>query len=302
MIEKAIFQPNPVRDEQVAWHYGDPFAEQRLLAAGRGFVDFSNRSVIRLTGPDALGYLNSLTTQKLNSFSIGDSALTLNLSPQGFVLDEIRVTATEAGLWLTGESERGSELFSYLTNMRFRSKVEVVDETANFACVWSPSARSDYSNWTSPFDQGGFEFLVPRNELEAVVGQEPVGTWAYEAWRVAARIPRLGVESDHHTLPHELGWIGPAVHLNKGCYRGQETVSKVERMGQPPRRLIQLLLDGSEDLPSHGAEVKLEGASVGWIGTAVQHYELGPIASAVVKRTAAEETTFNVDGRLANRF
>ncbi len=82
--------------------------------------------------------------------------------------------------------------------------------------------------------------------------------WAHEALRIAAGRPRLGLDTDHRTIPHEVGWIETAVHLSKGCYRGQETVARVHNLGHPPRRLVLLQLDGGEDkLPAHGDQVLL---------------------------------------------
>ena len=87
-----------------------------------------------------------------------------------------------------------------------------------------------------------------------------VGTWALEALRVAAWRPRLGHETDHRTIPHEVDWLRTAVHLTKGCYRGQETVARVHNLGRPPRRLVMLHLDGSgHGLPEQGADVLLDG-------------------------------------------
>ncbi len=100
-------------------------------------------------------------------------------------------------------------------------------------------------------------------------------------------MPRLGLETDHRTLPHEVGWIGPAVHLAKGCYRGQETVARVHNLGHPPRRLVLLHLDGSDETAARARRPPWwsDGREVGWVGTAAWHYELGPIATAVLKRT-----------------
>ena len=76
------------------------------------------------------------------------------------------------------------------------------------------------------------------------------------------------------------------MQLDKGCYRGQETVARVHNLGHPPRRLVLLHLDGSVDrLPAHGDAVELDGAAVGFVGSAARHYELGPVALALVKRT-----------------
>ena len=95
------------------------------------------------------------------------------------------------------------------------------------------------------------EVLVPRASSRAGPSTEPVGMWAFEALRVEAARPRLGFETDHRTIPHELDWLRTAVHLEKGCYRGQETVARVHNLGRPPRRLVLLHLDGSEaSLPS----------------------------------------------------
>jgi folate-binding protein YgfZ len=121
--------------------------------------------------------------------------------------------------------------------------------------------------------------------------------WAFEALRIAAHVPRLGLDTDHRTIPHEVGWIETAVHLNKGCYRGQETVARVHNLGHPPRRLVFLNLDGSEDrLPGHGDPVDLDGAVVGFTGSAARHYELGPIGLALVKRTVPVDATLLAGG------
>jgi folate-binding protein YgfZ len=144
------------------------------------------------------------------------------------------------------------------------------------------------------------DVIVPRDRLAAAAaelqarGAVLAGMWAHEALRIAARRPRFGLDTDHRTIPHEVGWIETAVHLTKGCYRGQETVARVHNLGHPPRRLVFLHLDGSENrLPAHGDPVSLDGSggggaaggAVGFVGSAARHYELGPIALALIKRT-----------------
>jgi folate-binding protein YgfZ len=140
----------------------------------------------------------------------------------------------------------------------------------------------------------GVDLLVPRSELADVLsllaGVPKAGLWAYEAVRVAHRVPRLGWETDHRTIPAEAGFVAPAVHLDKGCYRGQETIARVHHLGKPPRRLVLLHLDGiaTDQPPPQGTPVTLDGRAVGFVGTAVRHHELGMIALAVVKRTVAD--------------
>jgi len=143
----------------------------------------------------------------------------------------------------------------------------------------------------------GVDLLVPRAAMEQVVTQlrgngVPVaGLWAYEAVRVAARRARVGVDTDHRTIPAEVDLIAPAVHLDKGCYRGQETVARVHNLGRPPRRLVLLHLDGvtTDQPPVAGTPVPLDGRAIGFVGTAVHHHELGQVALAVVKRNVADD-------------
>ena len=151
-----------------------------------------------------------------------------------------------------------------------------------------PGARRDPPYVSAEWALLGYA-LVPRAELASYDG-ELAGIWAHEALRVAARRPRLGVDTDHRTIPNEVGWLGRAVHLDKGCYRGQETVARVHTLGRPPRRLTLLHLDGSDSaLPAAGSAVTLDGREVGRVGTAVRHYELGPLALALIKRNVPDE-------------
>jgi folate-binding protein YgfZ len=297
-IPGAVVPPVQSVDSEVAWHFGDPFAEQRNLIEGVGSVDQSHRGVICISGADARIFLNSLTTQEILSLKSGESVITLDLNPQGFVLNELHVIAETEKLWITTEANAIELLLSYFQKMKFRSQVEITNETENYAVVWQPlnQKHEKFLTWISPFDWSAREILVPRDLLIAELGDKPCGMWAYEAVRIEALVPRIGFETDHRTIAHELGWVETAVHLNKGCYRGQETVSKVERMGRPPRRLVRLLLDGSSDqMPAVHSEVTLEGIVVGFIGQSVQHAVLGPIASAVIKRNIESDAILQVD-------
>ncbi|WP_161894997.1 CAF17-like 4Fe-4S cluster assembly/insertion protein YgfZ [Gordonia spumicola] len=155
------------------------------------------------------------------------------------------------------------------------------------------------------------DVVVPRDDLQAwwsaitAAGARPAGMWTYEALRVAAGRARLGIDTDERTIPHEADWIGDptqqgAVHLNKGCYRGQETVSRVANIGRAPRRLVLLHLDGSaDDRPTTGDAVTAGDRSVGRVGTVVDHFELGPIALALVKRTVPVDAELTAGGAAA---
>jgi tRNA-modifying protein YgfZ len=300
-------------DAGVVAHYGDPYAEQRALAGRWGVVDRSNRGVLRITGEDRLSWLHSLTTQQLEQLTPGASAEALVLSPQGHVEHHLTLTDDGSATWVHVEPDTAGALLEFLTSMRFMLRVEPEDLSADYAVVTllgpDVPARTGEQPSAEPALPGirveagfGTDLIVPRSELHATIaslrsaGATLAGTWAYEALRIAAGRPRIGLDTDHRTIPHEVGWIETSVHLSKGCYRGQETVARVHNLGHPPRRLVLLHLDGSEDrLPSPGDQVLLDGASVGFAGSAARHYELGPIALALVKRTASVTAPLQVD-------
>ncbi|MCU1591596.1 MAG: folate-binding protein YgfZ [Frankiales bacterium] len=259
-------------DAGVAAHYGDPYREQRMLAAGTATVDLSHRPVVRISGPDRLDWLHNLTTQHLTALAAGVWTQALVLSPHGHVEHHLQLVDDGSAVWAHVEPGTAPELLDFLRRMVFMTRVDVDDVTADWAVLHSGSDR-----------------LVPRAELSSYDG-DLAGVWAYEALRVAARRPRLGFDTDHRTIPNEVGWLGPAVHLDKGCYRGQETVARVFNLGRPPRRLALLHLDGSDsELPGTGDAVSLDGRDVGRVGTAARHYELGPIALALVKRQVPDD-------------
>ncbi|MEO3808103.1 folate-binding protein [Sphaerisporangium sp. B11E5] len=295
-------------DQAVAAHYGELYAEQRALAAGEALVDRSNREVVRISGPDRLTWLNNLSSQKLDTLTPGTPSQTLLLDPQGRVEHHLTLVDDGASVWAHVEPGTAGPLIAFLEKMRFMLRVEVTDMTAEYAVVTvgGPGAGAPAA---APSDviAIGEDLLVQRERLAglpAALGLRPAGLWAYEALRIEAHLPRLGFDTDHKTIPHEVGWIGAAVHLSKGCYRGQETVARVHNLGHPPRRLVFLHLDGSADtLPPHGAPVTLgvstpreadpeaavegtaEPGQIGFVGSSARHHELGPIALAVVKRT-----------------
>jgi folate-binding protein YgfZ len=267
-------------DDDVAAHYGDLYAEQRALVKDEAVVDRSNREVVRVSGADRLKWLNDLTSQKLDTLAPGEWTQTLDLDLQGHVLHHLTLVDDGEAVLAHVEPGTADSLVAYLDRMRFMLRVEV--SRADDLAVLS-SATED--------------FLVPRAELPDHLGRPLAGLWAYEALRIERHRPRLGLDTDHKTLPHEVGWIGAALHLSKGCYRGQETVARVHNLGHPPRRLVFLHLDGSVDtLPPHGAPVLLDGQEVGVVGSAARHHELGPIALALVKRTVPVDATLMAGG------
>jgi hypothetical protein len=284
-------------DAPVAAHYGSFFGEQRTLEDGDGFVDLSHRDVVRVSGPDRLTWLHSLTSQHLESLPPRTPTAALILSPQGHV--EHAMYGVDDGSAFTAHVEpgEGTSLVEWLDRMRFMMRVEVQLVTDDLAVTWRPASRVP----DSPFS--GYAF-VPRTELAAYAAAAgpACGMWAFEALRIARGEARLGLDTDHRTIPNEAGWIGTAVHLNKGCYRGQETVARVHTLGKPPRRLTLLHLDGSDNrLPTVGSELRYGEKPVGFVGTSARHHELGPIALAMVKRNVPVDATLVADGIAAGQ-
>ena len=313
-------------DAGVALHYGDPLGEQRRAAARAGVVDRSHRGVLRVAGEDRLGWLHSLTTQHVEALPPGRGAMSLVLSPHGHVEHHLMLADDGVATWLDVESGTTDDLLAFLTKMVFLLRVDPRDVSAETAvltltgpAVGDVLRTAGYDAGPAPYDVttgpdgmvrrldgplgDGADLLVPQSELAATwdrlvaAGASPLGVWGYEALRVAERVPRLGRETDHRTIPHEVGWIETAVHLQKGCYRGQETVARVHNLGRPPRRLVLAHLDGSVDrLPPHGATVTWDDTPVGFVTTSARHFELGPIALALVKRTTPDDAELSADG------
>jgi len=321
----AVPAPETGPDAGAVWHYGDPLGEQRAAADGAVVVDRSHRAVLRLTGNDRKTWLHSISSQHVSDLSDGAVTQNLSLDGQGRVEDHWIQTQLDGVTYLDTEPWRGEPLLSYLNKMVFWSDVAV--EPADLAVLSllgphmaDPQVLDALGVGSLPAEgaavalpEGGFlrRMTGPSIELDLVVprdqaahwrqrlidaGVRPAGVWAYEAHRVAALRPRLGVDTDERTIPHEVGWIGTAVHLDKGCYRGQETVARVHNLGKPPRMLVLVHLDGSADRPDTGDPLLAGGRKVGRLGTVIDHVDEGPIALALLKRGLPADTPLTTGG------
>jgi folate-binding protein YgfZ len=329
-----LSRPGAVAEEggSVAAHYGDPLREQRQLAEGAGLVDRSDRDVVVVPGADRLSWLHSLTSQHLDRLADATGSEALVLSPNGHVEHHLVLADLAGTTWADVEPGTGAALTTFLDRMRFMLRVEPALVTGEWALLSLIGPKADdvlgaaglpvpeapyevralaagFVRRMPPIGDGTagvVDLLVPRSELAAVAdrllsaGAGLAGMAAYEALRVEARRPRFGVDSDHRTIPNELSWLTTAVHLDKGCYRGQETVARVHNLGRPPRRLVLLHLDGvSEVLAEPGTPVLAGAREVGRVGSVVRHYELGVIALALVKQSVAVDAALTVGGSTA---
>lgn len=304
-------------DAPIAWHYGDPIAEQRAAEDRAALFDLSHRDIIIVTGEDRLRWLHTLTSQALDDLPDGGTRDALLLSPQGHVEHHFTVTSVGDTVYLDTEPGCGPVLLSWLEGMKFWSKVELTAAGLGLLRIVGPQrtlpdGEVPEVGTTVARTGGGFvralppaiEIAVPHSDLGSVAAQiigagvRPAGSWAADALRILRREPRFGVDTDERTIPNETGWLAAAVHLSKGCYRGQETVARVSNLGRPPRRLVLLNLDGSTDqLPEVGSAVlTAAGRTVGRVGTVAYHHEYGPVALAMVKRSLPPATPLLAGG------
>lgn len=274
-------------DKGATLHFGDPVKEQRALVEGKAWADLSHLEIVAVKGVDRLRWLHDLTTQHLETFSGGWSN-GLILDHLGHIEHQFLIFDDGDTSWMIVDVDRAAPLIEYLNKMRFTMRVEVRDASIEKSLIRIPGFTDDL---------GGPYQLVDRGAIPEFPGATKVGIWALEAERVEKMRPRIGLETDHKSIPNEIGVLNKSVHMNKGCYRGQETVAKVHNLGQPPRKLVLLHLDGSEvDLPETGADVERDGIKVGFIGTVARHHELGNIALAIVKRNVEADTPLSVNG------
>jgi len=312
-----------VADGDLIAHFGDAFREQRRLADGAALVPLGDRAVIEVAGPERLSWLDSITSQSVGRLAPGESTELLVLDPQGRVEHAAGVLDDGASTWLIADAGDAEALAGWLTRMKFRTQaaVELRSDLAlvgyiDGGAVASAAAAAAFAPqgiplvWADPWQRisaGGHQYaevaehpaadfawriaILTDEGADALVTtldrDALAGLLAAEALRVAAWRPRWATEVDDRSLPHESDWIRSAVHLNKGCYRGQETVAKVHNLGHPPRRLAALHLDGSDAvLPEVGAPVFAGDDEIGHVTSVARHHEDGPIALAILARRA----------------
>ncbi|MGA5463228.1 YgfZ/GcvT domain-containing protein [Mycobacterium sp. NPDC050041] len=325
----AVPVPEGSPDAGAVWHHGDPFGEQRAAAHDAVLVDRSHRGTLALTGAERRSWLHNISTQHVSELPDGTVTENLSLDGQGRVEDHWLQTELDGTTYLDTEPWRSEPLLAYLRKMVFWADVQVEPADLAVLSLLGPALGDTpvldalgvdslpAESTAVALDGGGFlrrlvadgleiDVVVPRERAAewrarlTAAGVRPAGVWAYEAHRVAAGRPRLGLDTDERTIPHEVGWIGGpgvgAVHLDKGCYRGQETVARVHNLGKPPRMLVLLQLDGSSDRPATGDPVLAGGRAVGRLGTVVDHVDEGPIALALLKRGLPVDTALATGG------
>lgn len=317
-------------DQYVAGHYGQPSHEQRALAEGRAVVDLSHYGIVTVTGPERLSWLQTLTTQQLQGLPAPLSTETLFLDLRGRIEIATKVLDDGETAYLLTEPTMNATLVDWLTRMQFAARVEITDRTGGLALLGATDEVPGLTGpvWIDPWPgvtPGGFAYtdtpddhpavhedyawrlyVIETEQLVEIVSNLPedfriAGTMASEALRVAAGRPRQLFDTDERSIPHELDWLRTAVHLEKGCYKGQETVARVHNLGHPPRRLVGLMIDGSvHGLPEVGADIIVRpetddeeamaaARSIGTLKSVAMHHEMGAVGTAIIRRNTAPD-------------
>lgn len=317
-------------DRYVAGHYGQPHQEQRALANGQALVDLSHYGIVTVTGSDRLSWLHTLTTQNLQGMPSPINTEALFLDLRGRIEIVVKIHDDGETAYLITEPTMNATLVDWLTRMQFAARVEVTDRTGDLALLgatdeipglegpvwidpWPGIAPGGFAYTQDPADHPAVHedytwrlYIIQATKLVDTVISLPdnfqvAGTMASEALRVAAGRPRQLLDTDDRSIPHELDWVRTAVHLDKGCYKGQETVARVHNLGHPPRRLVGLMIDGSvHGLPESGADIILRpetlddeamasARAIGTLKSVAMHHEMGAIGTAIIRRNTDPE-------------
>ena len=281
-------------------------------------VDRPDLASVALSGSDVLRYLHAVCSQHTLELVPGDATQALLLSPKGKIEFAFRLAVLEDGALLDTEAATASALAERLARFVFRYDVTVGQPVAGAASVLGPGAEAALAAAGLPvpgparagvaapdlvvhrtpvgLDLVGPGAAAAANGLErAGVERAPAERW--ELVRVAGGLPRAGQELTDDVLAEEAGLLGSHVHLDKGCYPGQETVARVHNLGQVQRRLAGLRFQppangGPRALPASRTDlVTDDGRRAGQLRSVVDHPELGPIGLAYVRRVVD-------DGRL----
>jgi hypothetical protein len=298
-------------------------------------LDRPDVATIRLGGNDVLRYLHAVCTQHTLDLVPGDATSALLLSPKGKVEFAFRLAVLEDGVLLDTDAAAAPALAERLARFVFRYDVTVGPPRPGSASLLGPGADAEAALagaglpvpvpgragvvGTGPdlvAVQGtpaGADLVGPgapaaAAELErAGVDRVPAGSW--EPVRVALGLPRAGLELTDDVLAEEAGLLGSHVHLDKGCYPGQETVARVHNLGQVQRRLAGLRFEPAGDGDGNGERARLpeprtdlvtdDGRRAGQLRSVADHPALGPIGLAYVRRVVETGRLVRAGDRVA---
>ena len=279
----------------------------------RGVVDRSPHGLVVVHGPDATSFLQSLVSQDLDVIADGATARSLLLTPQGKLDVVFRATRVGDDWWLDTDAAYGPRLAESLNRFKIRVKAEIEDRTSTTGMVSVIGAvpAVDLSEVrvlpTTWLDTNGDDVIGPVAGVRAALDQldSAIERWSpeqFDAFRIEAGVPQLGVDIDEKTIPQEAFLERDAVSFTKGCFLGQELVTRIDTRGHVNKYLRRLSVDGS-NVPPRGAVVVVDGKEVGTLTSAAAVPGDGRVvALAMVRHEVEPPAAARVrwDGREAN--
>lgn len=262
----------------------DGLAEQRrALREGALVLRMDELGTLVVTGADRQTWLNGMLTCELSGLRAGSGAYGLSVAKNGKLQAEVWLVLGADRIHIGALRERVGLIQGVFDRHLIMEDAEVADASAEVGWIFAVGPRAGElveagraagaeaarADWTG---LGGAIFAAPRASLDAVeaalLAQEGAARGTAEAWealRVEHDVGRYGVDFDEQNYPQEAALEDRAVSFNKGCYLGQETVFMLQHRGHAKKRLVQLEVQGGEDVPA-GAEITLpEGAAVGQV-------------------------------------
>ena len=241
------------------------------------------RSAVRMAGPDARSYLQSMVSNDVEALQPGAGIYALLLTPKARIIADLDIFDLGEELVVAGPSECRDDVLAALIRSRFRRKVEIAP--SEHAVVWR-SPDGCLARMETPAGTEGLLAVAPEQ-------REPLDAW--EVARVEAGMPRFGREFGGDSMPAESGLEERAISFTKGCYPGQEPVARLHYRGHANRGLRGLRFSDGR-LPAAGAAVRAGDREVGRVGTAVVSPAFGPIALAVLRREVEDGAEVDAGG------
>lgn len=262
------------------------------MSAPVAFAARVPRDAVRVAGPDAESYLQGQLSQDVAALAVGDSAWSFVLQPQGKVDAWMRVTrVAEDTFVLDVDAGWGGAVVARL--QRFKLRVKCTIEPLEWQMVAVRGVLPDLDTLRAT----GADLLVPL-DWDDEVGVDLLGTSvaipagvdqhdldAYERWRVAVGMPKMGAELDERTIPAEAGVVDRSVSFTKGCYTGQELVARVDSRGSNTPRKLRAVVAPTDATLAAGDAIVVDGREVGVVTSAA-----GDRALAYVRREVEAPT------------